>query len=382
MKKNRSLLLLPLAFTMLASCGQDDMAKVDMKITGAPDSTMVVVSKLSVNRIEVLDTLYTNSGEVSCKIPAREGSPEFVYFTTDYAKPVTFILMPGDNVSAVLNMRSALVNIDNSPESEKMQEVDMNIAEFNRRFDALSAELNAVTGNETRQRELKRELGNLYVKQKQESIRYIYNNMGSMTVLPLLYQRTATGLPLFAEATDALLMEKVYDSLKVRYPESPYLISLADEVASRHNMLELMNRQDAAETVDFPEIILPDITGKQQSLTALKGNVIALVFWTVENEQQRQFNVILKDLYDKYNGRGFEIYQVSMDTDKTAWAMQIKAQALPWVSVCEPSYGASNAAMLYNVKELPALYLIDRNGTVVAKNIFDSALEKKIAAIL
>lgn len=378
MKRNRLSLLLPLLFTMLSSCSGEKPARVDIQIQGVPDSTMVVVSKLSVNRMEVLDTLYTKAGKVSCKIDIRKGAPEFVYFEADGAKPIPFILMSGDNVHAVSDVSSGFVDIQNSSESAKMLEVDRSISAFNNVFDSLSAELDAVAGNAIKERSLKLELGGLYVKRKQESIRYIYDNLGSLTVLPLLYQRTSSGLPLFSEVTDVFLIEKIYDSLKVVYPASLYLIALADEVSSRHNRLELMDKGSFADVVDFPEIILPDMNGKKQSLTALKGNVIALVFWTVGNEQQRQFNVSLKSLYEKYHSRGFEIYQVSMDTDKTAWAMQVKAQNIPWVSVCEPAYGASNAARLYNVQNLPTLYLISRDGTIVAKNVFDDNLEKEI----
>lgn len=361
------------------SCTGNRQAKVDLELEGAVDSVAVTVSKLSVNKVYVLDTLYTESGSVSYSMEIGEGAPEFVYMTAPGYGSLSFILLPGDRVKASVSADGNKV-ITGSPESLKLQEVDADIAAFSHRFDSLAVELdNAMAkGDITAEKEIKTEMGRTFVKRKQDAIRYIFGNIKSLSVIPVLYQKTANGLSIFSEPTDALLMEKVYDSLKTVYPASPYLISLADEVSVRKNVMEFINRSQDAKEVDFPEIALSDINGKMQSLSSLKGKVIALVFWTMENEAQRQFNVYLKSLYDKYSSKGFEIYQVSLDSNKTSWAMQVKEQALPWINVCDPSSGASAAAMLYNVRTLPAMYLIGKDGQIVAKDLFDERLEGEI----
>ena len=178
-------------------------------------------------------------------------------------------------------------------------------------------------------------------------------------------------------------MERVYDTLKTVYPASPYLVSLADEVSLRRNALEMQNRIAAAEEVDFPEIVLSDVNGRQQSLTSLKGKVIVLMFWDASNVEQRVYNSDLKILYDRYHDRGLEIYQVGLNSDKTAWAMQVKEQGLPWISVCDPSAGTSVAAMLYNVSKLPAMYIISRDGSIQSRDVFDmNLLQTEIQRLL
>ena len=178
-------------------------------------------------------------------------------------------------------------------------------------------------------------------------------------------------------------MERAYDSLRTVYPSSPYIVSLADEVSARRNALEIQNRMASAEEVDFPEIVLNDVNGQQQSLTALKGNVVVLMFWDAANVQQRVYNTDLKILYEKYHSRGLEVYQVGLNSDKTAWALQVKEQELPWISVCDPAAGASVGAMVYNVSQLPAMYLISRQGSIESKDVFDMRrLETEIRRLL
>ena len=139
----------------------------------------------------------------------------------------------------------------------------------------------------------------------------------------------------------------------------------------------------SAEEVDFPEIILSDVNGVQQSLTALKGKVIVLMFWDSENVQQRVYNTDLKLMYDRYHSRGLEIYQVALNTDKTAWAMQVCEQELPWISVCDPAAGASTGALLYNVTQLPSMYVISREGNIESKDVFDMRmLETEVRRLL
>ncbi len=377
---------LPLFTALLTTCGNRDTARINLTVKGAPDSTEVVVSRLAMNEIQVLDTVYTSKGKVDYNVTVYPDSPEFVYLTYGQGGNVPLLLQDRDRVSVTADWSDlSKVSVEGSEESVLMQGVDSDIKAFNAAFDSLTNELAAISenGDQAEISRLKRELGTLYVKCKQNAIKYIYTHPKSLSVIPVLYQKTSSGLPVFAQATDAILMERVYDTLRTVYPASPYLVSLADEVSLRRNALEIQNRMASAEEVDFPEIVLSDVNGQQQSLTALKGNVIVLMFWDASNVQQRVYNTDLKMLYEKYHRRGLEIYQVGLNSNKTAWAMQVKEQGLPWISVCDPAAGASVGAMLYNITQLPAMYVISRDGSIQSKDVFDMRmLENEIRRLL
>lgn len=74
----------------------------------------------------------------------------------------------------------------------------------------------------------------------------------------------------------------------------------------------------------------------------------------------------------------FEVYQVSLDTSKAAWITAVQEQRLPWISVSDLRGRASAAVGLYNISKLPANFLIDKNGTLVAKDIYGKSLERKL----
>ena len=370
---------------LIATCGKRDEARVSLTVKGAPDSTEVVVSRLALNQMQVLDTLYTSKEKVSVEVPVYPGSPEFVYLTYGNGGSAALLLQSRDRVTVSADMTGTDVRIEGSEESVLMQKVDSDIRAFNAAFDSLAYELAAVgeDGSQEEITRLKREMGALYVKCKQEAVKYVVTHSKSLTIVPVLYQKTSGGLPIFAQATDAIIMERAYDSLRTVYPSSPYIVSLADEVSARRNALEIQNRMASAEEVDFPEIVLNDVNGQQQSLTALKGNVVVLMFWDAANVQQRVYNTDLKILYEKYHSRGLEVYQVGLNSDKTAWALQVKEQELPWISVCDPAAGASVGAMVYNVSQLPAMYLISRQGSIESKDVFDMRrLETEIRRLL
>lgn len=377
---------LPLFTALLTTCGNRDTARINLTVKGAPDSTEVVVSRLAMNEIQVLDTLYTSQEKVSCNVTVYPDSPEFVYLTYSNGGSISLLLQSRDRVNVTVDRdKSAEVVVDGSDESLLMQKVDSVINAFNSAYESLASELLAAQERNDREEvsRLQRELGTLYVKCKQNAIKYIFSHDKSMSVIPVLYMKTPDGLPVFSQATDAILMERVYDSLKTVYPASPYLVSLADEVSLRFTAMELQNRMASADEVDFPEIILNDVNGRQQSLTALKGKVIILMFWDASNVDQRVYNTDLKILYDRYHDRGLEIYQVGLNSNKTAWALQVKEQQLPWISVCDPAAGASVGAMLYNITRVPAMFVISRDGSIQSRDVFDMRmLENEIRRLL
>ncbi|HIZ88043.1 MAG TPA: TlpA family protein disulfide reductase [Candidatus Coprenecus pullistercoris] len=354
-----------------ASCSDKDAAGVSLSVDGAPDSSMAVVSRLAVNRLEVLDTLWLISGKAETDVPVVPGSPEFVYIACGHGPDVPLLLKAGDRVSVSCGWNSgAEVSVEGSPESVLLGQVDSAVRAFNEAFDSLSAVISEKSSSGDGAGELKarRELGALYVARKQEALRYILSNPYSMTVVPVLYQETPEGQRIFDEAMDAVVMKRAYDSLMTVYPSSPYLAAVADDIETRLRLMEMDRLMADAGEMDFPEISLGDINGRTQSLSSLKGQVVVLLFWDSSDPEQRMYNTALKGLYERCHDSGLEVYQVALTADKAAWAMQVREQQLPWISVCDQ---AGTSSVLYNVQRLPAMYVISRDGEITARDMFD-----------
>ena len=204
---------------------------------------------------------------------------------------------------------------------------------------------------------------------------FIVENKNNIAAVYALHQRLPNDPYLFNGNSDVIYYRAVAEAVAENYPDSPYLPILRSQIARMEAQIKLLSEIKES---DIPEIKIPDMFGKERALTDLKGQVILLHFWSATAGNSNALNADLKDLYANYHDKGFEIYQVAIDTSKAAWINTIQAQKLPWISVCDLKGEASPAIGAYNVTKLPANYLIDRNGQIVGKDLEGDELEKAI----
>ena len=128
------------------------------------------------------------------------------------------------------------------------------------------------------------------------------------------------------------------------------------------------------------DIALADNKGQVRHLTDLKGKVVLLDFHVFALEDSPARILSLRELYNKYQAQGFEIYQVSLDTDEHFWKQQ--TAALPWVNVRDADGVQSHQLLLYNIQTLPDFFLIDRNNNLVKRAAQMKDLEAEIKKLL
>lgn len=128
-----------------------------------------------------------------------------------------------------------------------------------------------------------------------------------------------------------------------------------------------------------PEISLPDTDGNFVKLSNLKGKMVLIDFWASWCRPCRDQNPRLKALYEIYKNRGFEIYGVSFDENKNAWLRAIKDDDVKWIQVSDLRGYQGDVADTYAIRALPQNMLLDREGKIVAKNIFGKELDELIS---
>ena len=79
-----------------------------------------------------------------------------------------------------------------------------------------------------------------------------------------------------------------------------------------------------------------------------------------------------------YKDKGFQIFGVSLDTDKEKWKIAIEKDRLIWANVSDLKGNNNKAAMIYGVRDIPDNFLIDENGIIIARFIRGEKLEKKL----
>ncbi len=369
------------AVWLVMACGTN---KTTLKVTldGAPEKD-VVLSFLNINNIEVVDTLRTDASATAyTKIELPYKSPNFYYLSYNGVQIASLLLSPGDRVKLEVDTNGHLLKLSGSAESELLQEVNSEINKKQKSFDSLSVQILTCNqiGDQESVKRLRYELGKLYVAQKQQAIKHLVTYPYSFTNLRNLYHQLNENFPLFSELTDGIYYKQLADSLRVQYPESPYVKSLDNEVVNFFNEMELANKIKAVPQTLFPELELPDINAKPQKLSQLAGRPFILLFWDPTDNAQKMFGAELEKLYSIYKLKGFEIYSVCITTDKAYWHSIVNR--LPWINVCDGRGAASTSLTMYNVSQLPTLFIFDKEGAIVGKDVFDQkGLAKAVSSV-
>lgn len=171
---------------------------------------------------------------------------------------------------------------------------------------------------------------------------------------------------------DFTFMDSVVERYKEILPEHPFTIQFGEQIS---NMRKLAIGSPA------PEIALNDPDGNLVSLSSLQGKYVLIDFWAAWCRPCRQENPNVVRLYQKYGGENFEILGVSLDRTREAWVKAIADDRLTWKHVSDLQYFNSEAAREYQIGAIPATYLIDPDGKIVAKNLRAETLEAKLKEI-
>lgn len=372
MSRFNNFLIFAVAVLMSASCGSK--AGIDGTVSDAPSSE-VIVKLLNINRYEVLDTIRTDaSGRYSYKVPVEKGQPEFVYIFYKDTKVASLLLDAGDVVKVESDTLGNF-SVTGSEESVKLAQVEKDYASALTTMSSIASKMEGASDDAVAQ--LRRELGQAYVNYYRDRVKYVMENLNSLTIVPVFFQNFGADLPVFAQSTDAIHFTKAADSLERVYPESRYVKALRAEAKRRYGYLEIAARLGSATEIGYPDIELPDVKAETCRLSSVDSKVVMIYFWSASDAAQKMFNLdFLKGIYEDYHEKGFEIYQVALDPDKAAWARVVKEQNLPWINVCDSRGSASPYVMTYNIGALPAAFLISEGELVDGQIVDDKSLRR------
>ena len=221
---------------------------------------------------------------------------------------------------------------------------------------------------------------------KEVARKYIYSAPMSTAAYFALFQQI-DGLLFFDlyDRKDVKAYGAVATSYNHTYPESPRSKHLYNLTLQSMKVLRAQRPVDYSNVetkeISFLDIELPDVRGEVVKLsTVAPGKVVLINFTAYQTEWSPALNMALGELYTKYHDQELEIYQVSLDSDFHFW--RNGASNLPWVTVHDPQSVYSQVAGLYNVKQLPALFILDRKGNLVKRVEDVKKLEADVKAVL
>ena len=371
-----------LAAITIASCGNDRF-HVEGEITNAKDSVLYF-ENVGIESVSILDSVkLDDNGRFSFSEEAPM-APEFYRLRiSDQIINVSIDSTEIVTIQAQYPQMATNYEVSGSDNCQKIKELALKQIDLHKRAMAIqqNTELEVDAANDSILKmidDYKNDVKTNYIfKEPMKAYSYfaLFQTLGNW----LLFNPRSN-------KDDIKVFAAVATSWDTYYPH-------AERGQNLHNIaIEGMKNQrilkEQSQTIDASkvteagvlDIALTDNKGQLRHLTDLKGKVVLLDFHVFALEDSPARILTLRELYNKYQAQGFEVYQVSLDPDEHFWKQQ--TAALPWVSVRDADGVQSQQLMLYNVQTVPDFFLIDRDNNLVKRAAQIKDLEAEIKKLL
>ncbi|WP_289749829.1 thioredoxin-like domain-containing protein [uncultured Bacteroides sp.] len=382
----KKIFFMALAAIALGACNSEPKFKVEGEVSGA-DGKMLYLEASALEGIVPLDSVkLKGDGSFNFK-QVRPVSPEFYRLRVD-GKVINFSV---DSTETVLVKApyadfATAYTVEGSPNSSKIKDLTLKQMKLQ---DNVNALLQSVQAHKIGADVFEDSLASLLKNYKDEvKISYIFAAPNTAAAYFALFQKLNNYLifdPL-NNKEDIKCFAAVATSLNNYYPD-------ADRSKNLYNIVikGMKNtRTPQQKVVEIPEeaisetgiidINLRDMKGNTRKLSELKGKAVIVDFTVYQSAVSATHNYMLRDLYDKYAAQGLEIYQVSLDADEHYW--KTTADNLPWICVRDGNGIYSSIAASYNVKNVPSVFLVNKNNELSARGESIKDLEAAVKALL
>lgn len=173
-------------------------------------------------------------------------------------------------------------------------------------------------------------------------------------------------------------MEGFAKTLEKKFPGT----ALTTDYARFIDMVKASMPQPTEVGNNAPELTLQDLNGKNVSLSSYRGKYVLVDFWASWCGPCRAENPNVVAAYGKYKDKNFTILGVSLDNKKEPWEKAVDHDHLTWTHVSDLKGWQSGAAAKYGVHSIPANFLIDPKGVIIAKNLRGPELDNKLEEVL
>lgn len=365
MKKIAHFLALSLLVS-LAACGGgpeefDGTVNIKGQLKNQPEGH-VILSRFDGDRAEVVDTIAVNDkGQFDYAL--NLSGPSF-YELNLYDHEFVRLALYNEDVKVDYDFeKEDDLNITGSHDTEQILKVDALVEQYQEEinqlnseyYDAMSAgDREAIKGIQDRSMEM----ATHHAARVKETIRGMDGSFASLAAITMIDPRT-----------DFEFLDSLLNGLDRKYPDTKTIISLRQQL---DEMRALAVGQPA------PEIALPNPEGVITKLSDLRGKYVLIDFWAAWCKPCREENPNVVRLYHQYKDRGFEVFGVSLDRTREAWVGAIEEDGLEWTQVSDLKYFNSEAAATYQINAIPATYMVDPDGNIIAKDLRGASLENKL----
>lgn len=369
---------------LIISCSRTDTFKIS-GIIEEIDSAKIYLDEQEIESIQQLDSVkISKNGKFTLK--GHTAYPRFYQLHLGNNRILPLLIGPGEKVFIRSTKQDFpyRYEIEGSDGSQYIKYLNDRLYITRKKLDSIQNLINNTVNDEIRQSELLDEYTRVIEEQRSFTLKFILEHLTSMASIYAIYQKLDNDTYVLYKNRDVQILKITGAALDTIYPESVHVRSLVANAANLEQQIRAMDIQKLINEIEpsLPDIALPDPEGDTIHLSSLKGKVVLLSFWASWNKESTDYNPQLLELYNRYHGRGFEIYQVSLDNRREPWMQAIEYDELPWINVSDLSYPESVVAAVYNVTSLPMTYLINKQWDISGKNLSITELNRRIGSLL
>ncbi len=358
---------------LIISCASDS-SKYDLngKAIGFSDGTEIIVFTITEdNQPEAIDTLAVTNESFSGSFDKSE-KLMINFLQIDGVNGNVLYFPENTNLEATV-YKDSIQNsfVSGSQQNDSYKEFNKNILAFNQlktvnmeAFKQARREKDNVLAANLRQEGTK--IGQDEIAYKME---YIKENSNSLFAVLLLTEMVGRKQVSASEATS------IVDNLSPKVSAT----SSADQL---NDLIKTLKKADVGS--DAPAFAAPQPNGESLALSDALGKYTIIDFWASWCKPCRMENPNVVRVYNEYHDKGLNIISVSLDKagQKDRWLKAIEDDQMDWYHVSNLQGWGDPIAKTYSVRSIPATFLLDENGTIIAKNLRGKALGDKMAALL
>jgi peroxiredoxin len=295
--------------------------------------------------------------------------PQRVFLTTPGKRERTTFFLENAEIMFTGNSDSlSKAQVTGSKTQDEYQTCLTAINAFKGSFENKSRDLRSAMENKdtVRADEIKKEIDAIMSQVNTIQKSFVKNNPHSYAS-PYILQ----GL---LNSTDLTEIESLVNALDPDVARTPEVIFLKNRIR-QNKVVEIGQKA--------PDFTLNDVNGVPVSLSSKVGAKLLLIdFWAAWCAPCRVENPNVVKVYNEFKSKGFDILGVSLDRKKEDWIQAVAKDNLTWTQVSDLLFWSSPVAKSYLVTSIPANFLLDKNGIIIAKNVRGEALPAKVKALL
>ena len=337
-------------------------------IEGIQGGELILVQSLMSNSIETVDTIIPDADggfTVGPNIP-KIGFYRIFINNNNF---VNLILEPNDTLlfSANVEDLEGSYVIEGNEEAQKLKELNDMLNDYVDKIDSLN-NLVGIAKSQQYYNEV------AFLMSAQEELQMnTGKKMRAFVVGNSTYLASLSAVQKLDPDGDFELFVKVKDDLEPKIGGTELHKGLSDQIAV------WKKAQIGSEMLD---ITLNNLEGEPIKLFEQLGEITLVDFWASWCRPCRGENPNIVKAYEKYKSKGFTVVGVSLDEDAELWKRAIKQDNLTWTHMSDLKLWNSAVVSQYNISSVPASFLVDKNGKILAKNLRGAALDLKLMQLL